>query len=120
VTGGDGLVLEIPGMVVQILAPAPVEGVDAQGGVTVSAQVVMGCGCPLEPGGLWDSRRMEIRGLVKGGGQEKSFELEYAGKLSRFQGAFQPSDPGMYDLYVFVHDPANGNTGLDRVTFSVR
>jgi len=120
ISGGDAFLLEIQGLVVEILDPPAGAGVAGSEEVTVSAQVIMGCGCPLTPGGLWDPQELEIRGLVStGNGDQKEFELSYAGTPSRFSGSFQPSGPGSYDLYVYAYNPANGNTGLDRTTFSL-
>ena len=45
--------------------------------------------------------------------------LRYAGTTSQFALEWTVEQPGMYEAIVYAHDPANGNTGLDRTTFIV-
>jgi hypothetical protein len=43
-------------------------GVEALAGDTridVRANVMMMCGCPIEPGGLWDANAFEVAALIK-------------------------------------------------------
>jgi hypothetical protein len=57
-TGGDGWVLEMPGFVVDALAPpAHVKLSGLPQAVTLRANVTMMCGCPVTPGGHWDANR---------------------------------------------------------------
>ncbi|MCB1056065.1 MAG: hypothetical protein KDD11_11235 [Acidobacteria bacterium] len=120
---GDGLLLELPGTVVDVLAPAThsaVTGVPAE--VSVEVNVTMMCGCPLSPGGLWDSNGFEIRALVSLDGERRAdldFDLAYAGTVSRFAGTLKAPEPGAYDLTVYAFQKATGNTGLDRATVIV-
>jgi hypothetical protein len=119
---GDGLLLELPGFVVDILAPAAhtrMQGAAQQ--VELHANVVMMCGCPLYPDGLWDPARFEIEAILKRNGETVgSMPLHYAGTWSQFSATWEVKEPGTYEAIVYAHDPANGNTGLDRVTFLVR
>jgi hypothetical protein len=88
--------------------------------VPVRANVVMMCGCPIEPGGLWDANRFEVRAAVsRNGAKLREVPLAYAGETSQFAGELTGLEPGAYDVLVYAHDPANGNTGLDRTTFLV-
>lgn len=120
-TGGDGVLLELPGFVVDILAPPThivLRGTPRK--VLLKANVVAMCGCPYEPGGLWDSDRIEVRALlVHDGSSMDSIPLVYVGKTSEFQGLLEVTDPGLYEAVVYAYDPANGNTGLDRAHFTV-
>lgn len=120
-SGGDGLVLELPGFVVDVLAPpahAKLEG--APGMVRLRANVTLMCGCPVTPGGLWDADRYQVRALIRrGGGAVDEFALAYAGEASQFAAELRVEEPGVYEAVVYAYDPANGNTGLDRVTFVV-
>lgn len=122
--GGDGLLLELPGLVVDVLAPA---AHSTHAGLPktldIAANVTMMCGCPLTPGGLWDSNKFEVRGLVRRDGQlvdSLGFALGYAGTASQFAGQLTVDQPGTYEVTVYAYDAASGNTGLDRVTFMVR
>ncbi len=121
ITGGDAWVLELPGLVVDVLAPpahirVPVEA----GGVDLRANVVMMCGCPIDPGGLWDANKLEVKAIVRRNGQRVSeVPLSFAGETSQFAGRVEAAEPGFYEVIVYAHDPGNGNTGLDRTTFIV-
>ncbi|MES1944457.1 hypothetical protein PC39_10087 [Salinisphaera sp. PC39] len=121
ITGGDGWVLELPGFVVDVLAPPAHIKLSADtASVPVTANVTMMCGCPIEPGGLWDADDYEVTALVRrDGGKTRRVALDYAGETSRFGGEIRVDGPGVYDVTVYAHDPGNGNTGLDRTTFIV-
>jgi hypothetical protein len=121
ISGGDGWVLELPGFVVDVLAPpAHVRvGRDAEA-VEVRANVVMMCGCPIEPQGLWDADKIEVKAIVKRNGERVGdLDLAFAGEASQFATKVPIDAPGMYEVIVYAYDPANGNTGLDRTTFIV-
>jgi hypothetical protein len=107
-------------MVVDILEPAAGSSLELASSIDIEANIVMGCGCPIAPGGLWDASAMEIKGIVsRGDEQVGGFDLTYAGRKSRFQGKIEVSEPGVYEALVYVYDPKNGNTGLDRTTFTL-
>jgi hypothetical protein len=118
-SGGDGWVLEVPGLVVDVLAPpAHVRIPEKTATVEVRANVVMMCGCPIEPGGLWDADKLEVKAIVKRNGERVGeTELTFTGETSQFAAKVPVEAPGMYEIIVFAHDPGNGNTGLDRTTF---
>jgi len=119
VSGGDAWVLELPGLAVDVLAPPAHVRLPANtGSVDLRANVVMMCGCPIEPGGLWDAEKLDVKAIVKRDGERiGQIDLGYAGETSQFAGKVPVDAPGNYEIIVFAHDPANGNTGLDRTTF---
>lgn len=120
VAGGDGWLLELPGFAVDVLAPPAHQRLLGPRSVPVRANVVMMCGCPIEPGGVWDAGRFEVRAIVsRGGATLRELPLAYAGETSQFAGELADLEPGAYEVVVYAHDPANGNTGLDRTTFLV-
>jgi len=121
VSGGDGWLLELPGFVVDVTAPpAHVKLAGVPYEVRLEANVTMMCGCPITPGGLWDADRYEVRAVIERGGERTGeVALGYAGAASQFAGTVEVTRPGVYEATVFAHDPENGNTGLDRVTFIV-
>jgi hypothetical protein len=118
---GDGWLLEVPGFIVDILAPAA--HVSLRSGtrsLDVRANVTMMCGCPVEPGGTWDASAYELRAIVHRNNMVSgSYTLAYAGSASQFAVALPIVAPGAYLVTVSAHDPATGNTGLDRTTFIV-
>ena len=121
VKGGDGWRLELPGFAVDVLAPPAhqlLRGLPQT--VAVRANVVMMCGCPIEPGGLWDADRFEVRAQVSRDGKRlRELPLRYAGETSQFAAEIEVDAPGAWEVLVYAYDPANGNTGLDRTTFNV-
>ncbi len=121
VTGGDGLLLVLPGFVVDVLdPPAHLKLTGTPQRVTLRANVTMMCGCPIKPGGLWDADAYEVKALIKrNGASYGEIALAYAGSASQFAGELTLEEPGVYEAIVYAYDPANGNTGLDRVTFIV-
>jgi hypothetical protein len=121
ITGGDGLVLEIPGFAVDVLAPGNHSRLDkAPQTVEIKANITMMCGCLIEPGSLWDPNKYEVNGLVKHNGKASGqFPLKYAGAASQFAGTLAADKPGIYEITVYAYDPSNGNTGVDKVVFTV-
>ena len=121
VTGGDGLVLELPGFSVDILHPPARQRVPAgQGQIELRANVMMMCGCPIEPGGLWDASTFEVAALIRQRERRVAeVALSYAGEIGQFAGTFPIPGPGPYDITVYAFDSRNGNTGIDRTTIVV-
>jgi len=121
VTGGDAWLLELPGFVVDVVAPqTPLKAGDAPRTITLTANVFMMCGCPITPDGLWDANAYEIEAMVmRNGEMVQTVPLSYAGKASQFETELEITEAGNYEAIVYAHDPANGSTGLDRATFSV-
>lgn len=69
-SAGDGWVLEMPGFVVDVVRPADHAYVTAVGGgIPVVGHVMMMCGCPMEPGGLWDADQYEVTMTVTRDGE---------------------------------------------------
>jgi len=121
VSGGDGWVLELPGYVVDVLAPpAHVNLPPETTKVELRANVALMCGCPITPGGLWDADKLEVKALVKRNGEAlPPVDLKFAGEASQFAGSVPVFGAGLYDVTVYAYNPANGNTGIDRTTFIV-
>src|SRR6266702_5565652 len=61
---GDGIVLQLNGLIVQIEAPKPDRPLGIGDAVTVRATVRMMCDCIVEPYGNWDSRKMSLYGDI--------------------------------------------------------
>jgi len=122
VTGGDGWLLEMPGLVVDVLdPPAHVQLKGVPHKVTLKANVTAMCGCPIEPDGLWDANKYEVAAILSRNGKvERNIPLAFAGKTSQFDAEIELDQKGVYDATVYAYEAANGNTGLDRVTFVIR
>ncbi len=66
---GDGIILEIPGFIIDILKPRthqyiPLNTVKDRP-FQIQANVVMMCGCVVEKGGVWNSDEIEVIGILK-------------------------------------------------------
>jgi hypothetical protein len=120
---GDGVILEIPGFAVNILSPQPAERVQLSNlrSVPITLNVVMMCGCPVTPGGIWDANQFEVAGIVKHNGiPVDTVSFVYGGKPSTFQGNLELHGPGSYEIQTYAFDPQTGNAGVDSVVFKVR
>ncbi|NNB84158.1 hypothetical protein [Corallococcus exiguus] len=121
---GDGLILELPGFVVDVLTPSAHEFVklakDKKLTLPLRANLILMCGCPTEPQGLWDSTRYELQATVKHNGKPLTqLPLKYAGKTSTFEAELSVQQQGAYEVTVTAYDPVTGNTGVDSTTFIV-
>lgn len=118
---GNGWTVEMPGFVVDILDPAAASTIKLQAAdIKLRANVVMMCGCPTSPGGLWDSNRFQITAMIEHDGQPlPERPLAYSGTASQYELSFLPDTAGVYNVVVQAYDATTGNTGIDRTTFTV-
>lgn len=116
---GDGLVLEIPGFVVDILSPQTHERLKEDETVSLKANVVMMCGCPVSEGGIWDASGYEVKAIISREGEKlKEVSLEPEEKSSTFS-ANTSLEKGLYEITIYAYDPVTGNTGLDKTNIIV-
>ncbi len=116
---GDGVVLEIPGFVVDILAPQTHERIKASEKIELSANVVMMCGCPVTEGGIWDANQYEVKAIITDAdGNSNELELKSTEKPSTF-GAETFLEKGLYEVLVYAYDPETGNTGVDKTNIII-
>lgn len=111
---GDGVILTLHGFSVEVVeAPATAQAGSA---VPVRAKVTMLCGCPTEPGGLWDADRYTLMlSLMQGDRVVAEGTLGYAGETSHYAGdVVVPADlaPGDYSVRVVAVDGERGNAGM--------
>lgn len=116
---GEGLILEVPGFIVDILSPQTHERISEENQIEIKANVVMMCGCPITPGGIWDANQYEISAILSREGQQISeLDLKAEVKPSTFSAEIKLK-PGLYELLIYAYDPVSGNTGVDRTNFIV-
>lgn len=122
VNQGDAVLLELPGFVVDVLAPPAHTRLDAvPQAIEIKANVTMMCGCSVEPGGLWDADALDIHALVTRDGESVAdVPMTFAGRTSQFEATYKAEQAGIYRVTVYAFDPKNGNAGLDHTTFVVR
>lgn len=110
---GDGVVLELYGFAVELLEPSG-DLHDAPGSeIAVRARVTMLCGCPTEPGGLWDSAGYAIEArIVRDDTVLQTAILTYAGETSVYAGRVSvPAEDGL-SLQILAMDPSTANFGM--------
>lgn len=116
---GDGIVLEVPGFIIDILSPQTHERIGAEAKITISANVVMMCGCPVTPGGTWNANNYTIRAVISKAGKHVSTEgMKSTDKENTFSTSISLAK-GDYEIAVYAFDPGTGNTGLDKVNVLV-
>lgn len=113
---GDGIVIHLPGFIVRARTTAPEKGL-----AKLEAEVTMICGCPISKGGLWDADKYEIKALLRRDGKRAGeYPLAFTGEVNHFAAQLPARDKGDYEAVIYAYDPRTGNTGVDRVAFTVR
>jgi hypothetical protein len=111
--GGDGIVLELHGFIIDLMGPDTTQALSAPSPIGIRARVRMLCSCPTQPGGLWEVRDVIAR-LVRGNQVIAETALTYAGESSVYTGAFAPVAAGVYQLEVIAANPTAATFGIVR------
>lgn len=115
---GDGITLTLHGFIVEVLSPT---GDDVSPGedLSVRARVRMMCGCPTEPGGLWDSDRYTIRAeLLRDGTVVDEAPLSFAGTTNEYEGTLSVPEDGATDVRVTAADADRVNFGQETASLT--
>ncbi len=120
---GDGVILEIPGFIVDALQPRTHQFIKLstldQSKLKVQANVVMMCGCLIDKGGVWNSDSMEVQVTVKRNGEVLKHEMMQFISPNLFETTTTIPSPGEYEMIISAYDPNSGNTGVDKVNFVI-
>ena len=117
---GEGVLLEIHGFIVKMLTPATDGQVKLGSPFETKVTVNMTCGCPIEPGGLWDANKFRVVArMVREGKIESETPMQYAGVVNTFKGDIPVSNPGQVELQVLAMDPDNANFGLTKQNITI-
>ena len=120
---GDGIIVEVPGFIIDILKPRTHHYIALNDiknkPFKIQANIVMMCGCTINKDGLWDSEKMEVRGILKRNGKlVKEVPLHWV-STNLFDGNTTITKPGNYELIVYAYNSKTGNTGVDKVNYVV-
>ncbi|WP_256003942.1 hypothetical protein [Pedobacter deserti] len=121
---GDGIVVEIPGFIVDILAPTTqqytrLESIK-EGKMPLKASITMACGCVISKGGTWDSEAFTTKAIIKHNGQKiGEIPLKITDVWNNFEAAIPITAKGDYEVHVYAYDPKTGNIGVDKINFTV-
>ena len=115
---GDGVILEIPGFIIDILSPQTHQRIPGGISTEIKANIVMMCGCPVEEGGLWNASDFQIKAVVEAESFFKEVTLQQTEKSSTFSGNIVLSK-GNYTITVYAFDPKTGNSGVDKTNIII-
>lgn len=116
---GDGVVLEIPGFVVDILSPQTHERIKASEEISLKVNIVMMCGCPVTEDGVWDANQYEVKAIIYSEETEsREINLNPTEKPSTFAANIN-LEKGYYTITVYAFDPVTGNTGVDKTNIII-
>jgi len=120
---GPGFIVELPGLLVQVLDP-PTHGAHEIRGVATEvalvANVTMMCGCPISTSGPWLESDFQVAAAISPPGKPTTTVfLDYSGKTSRFLRLYQATTLGVYQAVITAVQKSTGNTGTGTVTFTV-
>ena len=111
---GEGVLLTIHGFIVELLEPSTSTATPGET-LSIRARVRMTCGCPTEPGGLWDSDTMTILArLVADGNVVAETPLAFAGETSIYEGSLTVPDGDGYAIEILALDADRANFGRFR------
>jgi hypothetical protein len=117
---GEGVILEIQGFTVQMETPG--DGPVARGApFEVRGKVTMLCGCPTQPGGMWDSDDYRI--LIRASQGDRmlgEWPMEFAGETSWYTTEVTLDVTGDVDLTMIAMDASKGNFGMTDGKVTVR
>jgi hypothetical protein len=125
---GDGFLLEVPGLIVQIVSP-PANSTAAS--VPIQAHVAMMCGCPIDyknqeskmvcpelPADQqpWLPDEFEVAAVVlSASGAPSTIPMQFvatADTPGQFAGIWDQPLPGSHEITVYAYQKATGNTGV--------
>lgn len=108
---GDGITLTLHGFIVEVLEPSASAAKQGET-LSVRARVRMLCGCPTEPGGMWDADRYTIRAqLLRDGAVVAEAPLSFAGTTNEYEGGLTVPDEGATQVRVSASDADRVNFG---------
>jgi len=134
---GNGFLLEIPGLIVQIVDPPTHFAPAVLPELHIRANVAMMCGCPISPKtgkakfcpGLpdkdqpWLPEEFEVRAIIRSAGMDPVeiplvfSELPPGNPPGQFTGTWTPPAPGgILAITVYAYQASTGNTGVDLAT----
>lgn len=114
---GDGVVLEMHGYVLDVLAPDTTTAVPS--GSEVRARVRMLCSCPTDPTGMWRVDQVSAR-LWQGNAIVGEVPLTYAGEASTYTARLPRVSAGGYTLEIVASSPKSATFGVVRRTLTLR
>ena len=119
-TAGDGWLVELPGLIVDIATPVAYQTVKPGTTVPLHVGVTMLCGCALSDAGPWRARDMEVEAsVVINGGAARTVPLRFDTGSGLFTADLPAGTAGLYELEFHAWMAASNNAGVARTAFFV-
>ncbi len=120
-TAGDGWLLEMPGLIVDVAAPTAYQQVKAGTSFRLRVGVTMLCGCPISQEGPWRSADTEVEAHVtRDGADPQRIGLTFDPETSAFVADISDLRPGLYEVEFRAWVQPSNNAGVARTAFFVR
>lgn len=121
VTEGDGWILELPGLVVDLVEPAAFQPTKAGTALPLQVAVTMMCGCALSEDGPWKAGAVEVDYQVTVNGKVQPLQrMRFEAATGRYNATIVPREAGIHEIEVRAWDAEGGNAGVARTTVFVR
>lgn len=121
---GEGIVLEIPGFILDILEPQTHQVIQItslkNNQLKIKINLVMMCGCVINKGGIWNADNIDVKALVKKEGTSQNEVVLKNSQDNIFEGLLPVSDKGSYEIQVYAYDKVTKNTGVDKINFVIQ
>lgn len=119
---GNGWVVELPGLAISPTARVvESERKSASLTISISAKVELLCGCPITPGGLWDSKDYQVTvSLWQHGRRVRHTALTFVESPGGFAGEIAMPTKGKFRLFVTARNTVTGNSGVTELPRPVK
>lgn len=119
---GDGIVLELYGLIVNLLTPTAETAITAGSTLPVEVGVKLLCTCPITDGGLWDANQYTVAAqLFRQDQLVADVSLAFSGTTNVFSGELGiPDESGILELRVTAANADRRNFGMDAKVFRIQ
>ena len=120
-TAGNGLMLEMPGMVVDVLTPVAGNNIplNADEPLTILANVRKLCGCEITENGMWPASRYQVEVFIyKDAAFISSVPMALVDK-SQYATKLKMPQAGTFRIVVTAFDPQTKDSGMDVTTVTL-
>lgn len=120
VTAGDGWLIELPGLIVDIADPIAYRWVKAGETVPLRVGVTMLCGCAISQNGPWRASDTEVEAIVTiNGGAPRRIPLRFDQGAALFMADMPAKGAGLYEIEVTGWVAVSNNAGVAHTAFFV-
>ena len=115
--------VEISGLLVQVMdPPTHMKLLSSASTVPLKAKVAMMCGCPINIGMPWIPSDFNVTAHVRNLGSGAvvavvPLAFSRSGVSGLYEGSYNVTEPGFYDVTILAVQRSTGNTGAGQVTF---